>query len=233
MKTNKILAVVTNVDQFESTGIKTGLWLSELTKFSDTLIDAGYEVVIASPEGGKVPLDPQSLILTQVAGATGLRGRVTRNYESHTFMKQLNDTVKLADVSASDYDGIYLAGGHGAMYDFTNNKQLHELLDVFYQEKKVISAVCHGLAGFVDHPLVKGKKITGFSWREERLAKRTKIVPYNLEEKLKSQGAKYRKAKLPFDRKVVVSGRIVTGQNPMSTRATAKKVVKLLKKNKR
>src|SRR5690625_444265 len=121
---NKILTVVTNIDEFDTIGSKTGLWLSELTHFWQVAEDAGYELDIASPLGGKIPLDPQSLIITQIVSAIGLTGNLTRRYEDRNFMDRLNDTFKIDDVHVDDYDAIYLVGGHGVMYDFTDNEAL-------------------------------------------------------------------------------------------------------------
>lgn len=231
---NKILTIVTNVDEFENIGAKTGLWLSELTHFWQVAADAGYELHIASPSGGKIPLDPQGLIITQMVSAIGLTGKLTRKYNDKTFMDRLNDTLKIEDTSAADYDAIYLVGGHGVMYDFTHHEALLTLTAQFYESGKIVSSVCHGPAGLVNVKLsdgaylVKGKEVTGFSWFEEKLAKRHKVVPYNLEEQLKERGATYRKAFIPFTSRVVVDGRLITGQNPRSAKGVGKAVVKQL-----
>lgn len=233
-KTNKILTIVTNVDEFENIGAKTGLWLSELTQFWKVVEKAGYEIDIASPSGGKIPLDPQGLIIAQIAGAVGLRGHVTKSYEDRKFMDRLNHTLKIEEAKVEDYDAIYLVGGHGVMYDFTNHKPLLTLTAQFYEKGKVVSSVCHGPSGLLNvtlqdgEYLVKDKKVTGFSWLEEKLAKRDKVVPYNLENELKKRGAHYRKAFIPFNAHVVVDDRLVTGQNPLSAKGVGKAVVKLL-----
>lgn len=233
-KTNKILTIVTNVDEFENMGAKTGLWLSELTKFWKVVEEAGYEIDIASPSGGKIPLDPQGLIIAQIAGATGLRGHLTKQYENKEFMDRLNNTMKVEDTKVEDYDAIYLVGGHGVMYDFTNHEALLTLTAEFYEAGKVVSSVCHGPSGLFNvrlsngDYLVKGENVTGFSWLEEKLAKRDKVVPYNLEDELKKRGAHYQKALLPFNSRIVVDGQLVTGQNPMSAKGVAKAVVNQL-----
>lgn len=233
-KTNKILTIVTNIDEFTDIGAKTGLWFSELTQFWKVVEKAGYEIDIVSPLGGKIPLDPQSLMIVQIAGAVGLRGHVTKQYEDRTFMERLNKTLKVEEVQVEDYDAIYLVGGHGVMYDFTNHKPLLTLTAEFYEKGKIVSSVCHGPSGLLNVTLnngsylVDGKKVTGFSWMEEKLAKRQHVVPYNLEAELKKRGANYRKALLPFNAHIVVDGRLVTGQNPLSAKGVGKAVVKLL-----
>lgn len=233
-KTNKILTIVTNVGEFKKIGAKTGLWLSELTKFWKVAEKAGYKLDIASPLGGKIPLDPQGLIIAQMAGAIGLRGYLTKQYENRSFMDRLNETLKIADTKAEDYDAIYLVGGHGVMYDFTDHEPLLTLVAEFYETGKVVSSVCHGPSGLINVKLsngeflVKGKNVTGFSWLEEKLAKRDKVVPYNLEKKLKKRGANYRKSLIPFNSHIVVDGSLVTGQNPLSAKGVGKAVIRLL-----
>jgi len=233
-KTNKILTIVTNVDEFQDTGARTGLWLSELTHFWKVAEDAGYEMDIASPLGGKIPLDPQGLIIAQIASATGLRGNLTRRYEDREFMDRLNETLRVEDAKVDHYDAIYLVDGHGTMYDFTHHEPLLTLTAEFYEKGKVVSSVCHGPSGLINvklsngEYLVKGKNVTGFSWAEERLAKRHKVVPYNLEEELKKRGANYSRAIFPFNSHIVVDGLLVTGQNPKSAKGVGKAVVRLL-----
>src|SRR5690625_4868984 len=155
-KTNKILTVVTNVDEFKNIGAKTGLWLSELTQFWKVAEDARYELDIASPLGGRIPLDPQSLIIAQIASAVGLRGNLTRRYEDREFMDRLNETLRIEDTSADNYDAIYLVGGHGVMYDFTNHEALLSLTAEFYEKAKIVSSVCHGPSGLLNVKLSDG-----------------------------------------------------------------------------
>jgi len=149
-------------------------------------------------------------------------------------MDRLNETLKIEAVDVDDYDAIYLVGGHGVMYDFTDHEPLLTLTADFYEKGKVVSSVCHGPSGLINVKLsngdylVKNKKVTGFSWAEEKLAKRQNVVPYNLEEQLKERGGDYSKALIPFTSHVVVDGRLVTGQNPRSAKGVGKAVVKLL-----
>ena len=232
--TKKILIVVTNDDEFEKVGFRTGLWLSELIHFWDVAADAGYQMDIASPSGGKVPIDPESLIIPEVANVTGLKGEVSKRYEDRAFMNLLDNTLKVSDVDPTAYDAIYLAGGHGVMFDFAKSVPLAELTARFYESNKVISAVCHGPCGLLEvklsngEYLIKGKNVTGFSWNEELIAKRDRAVPFNLEEELRRRDAKYSKALVPFNSHVVEDGLLITGQNPGSVRAVGKAVVNKL-----
>jgi putative intracellular protease/amidase len=233
-KAGKILIIVSNADQFEKVGFRTGLWLSELTHFWDVAEEAGYQMDIASPSGGKVPIDPVSLIITDVAHTVGLGGGLSEHYEDRAFMDRLNDTPGVADVRAADYDAIYLTGGHGVMFDFPTSTALAELTAAFYESEKIVSAVCHGPCGLLNVRLsngallIQGKDVTGFSWNEEVAAKRNHAVPFSLEEELQRRGAKYSKAAVPFVPHVVEDGRLITGQNPKSARAVGKAVVKAL-----
>lgn len=233
MATNRILAVVTNVGEYEKVGYRTGLWLGELTHFLDAVEPSGFRCDIASPKGGYVPVDPESLMLQELGHAVGLGGPVHRRYEDRAFMDRLKDTMRVADADVSRYDAIYMTGGHGVCFDF-GSPALARLTAEFCEAGKVVSAVCHGPAGLLGvkvggEYLVKGKAVTGFSWAEEGLAKREKAVPYNLEEELKKRGAKYGKATLPFVSHVVEDGRLVTGQNPASAAAVGEAVAKKLK----
>ncbi|SCY19757.1 Putative intracellular protease/amidase [Nitrosospira sp. Nl5] len=233
--TKKILIVVTNDDEFEKVGFRTGLWLGELTHFWEVAEKVGYQMDIASPSGGKVPIDPESLMISQVADAVGLKGDLSKRYEDKAFMNLLDNTLKVSDVDSAAYDAIYMTGGHGVMFDFPKSVALAELTAKFYESNKVVSAVCHGPCGLLEvklsngEHLIKGKNVTGFSWNEEVMAKRDHAVPFNLEEELQRREAKYSKALVPFNSHVVEDGLLITGQNPGSAHAVGKAVVKKLK----
>ena len=149
-------------------------------------------------------------------------------------MDRLKDTKKVADADVAAYDAIYMTGGHGVCFDF-QSPDLAKLTAAFWEAGKVVSAVCHGPAGLLEvklsggEYLVAGKDVTGFSWKEEELAKRDKAVPYSLEEELKKRGAKYGKSSIPFKSHVVEDGNLITGQNPASAAAVGEAVVKRLK----
>lgn len=232
MKTKKILVIVTNTDQFEKVGFRTGLWLSELTHFWEVADKAGYKMDIASPSGGKVPLDPESLMVSQIADAVGLAGESTKMYEDKEFMSRLNDTMRVSEANVADYDAIYMTGGHGVMFDFPDNKGLSELTAQFYEAGKVVSAVCHGVCGLLNvklsngEYLLKNKDVTGFSWNEEKKAKRDEAVPFSLEDDLQKRGAKYTTAMLPFSSHVVQDGLLITGQNPKSAKGVGEATIK-------
>jgi putative intracellular protease/amidase len=225
----KILVIVTNAGEYEKVGMRTGLWLGELTHFWDFAEQAGFSMDIASPYGGRIPLDPESLA-HEVLSELGTEKR----YRNRRYMDLLENTKKVADVNVEDYDAIYLTGGHGTMFDFRQSKALETLMARFYETGRIVSTVCHGATGLLNvnlsngEPLIKGKKVTGFSWPEEIIAKRDDAVPFNLEEELKKIGADYSKADKPFEVHVIEDGRLITGQNPGSARAVAEAVIKRL-----
>lgn len=224
----KILAVVTGVGEFADGNIKTGLWLSELTHIYHSAKKQGVEITVASPKGGDTPVDPESLkplFLDDISKTC---------WEDAAFDEVLQYTKSLDEVSALHFDCVYLAGGHGAMYDFPDNAVLQTILKEHYENKKMVAAICHGVCGLLnvklsdDEYLIKGKKLTGFSWPEELLAARQKEVPFDLEAKLKERGADYEKAFLPMTSKVVVDENLITGQNPFSSKEMAKVVLQRL-----
>lgn len=235
-RTGKILIVVTNVDQYDRVGFRTGLWLGELTHFWDAVEEQGFQSDIASPSGGWVPLDPQGLMLPEMGHNSRLGGDVTNHYRDRAFMDRLNSTIPLTEVRVEDYDAVYLAGGHGTMWDF-RSPELGDLLAEFYESGKIVSAVCHGPVGFLEARLsdgrwlVEGKDLTSFSWTEEEADNRGDIVPFNLEEELKARGARYSKAMLPFGKHVVEDGLLITGQNPASARGVGEAVARNLRES--
>lgn len=230
MPTNQLLIVVTNVGEYETVGYRTGLWLGELTHFWDVAEEAGYRMDIASPKGGYIPIDPESLAATVLK-----EGGVDKRYEDRQFMNLLEETKRVTDVGHESYDAIYLTGGHGVCYDFPKSAELAQLIAQFFESQKIVSAVCHGPAGLLEvrlsdgKHLLDGRKVTGFSWAEEIKVGRDNAVPYNLEDELKIRGAHYEKAWLTFASHVVTDGLLITGQNPASAAGVGKAVVKALK----
>lgn len=229
MATGRIVVIVTNAGEYETVGYRTGLWLGELTHFYDYTADHGYELDLASPAGGYVPLDPESLA-HEVLGELGTGER----YRDRAFMDLLTDTRRAGDLEAAEYDAIYFTGGHGVMFDFRDTA-LAALTARFYDSGRIVSAVCHGPAGLLEvrlgngDPLLQGRNVTGFSWAEEEAAQRADAVPFSLQDELKNRGGNYSTAEEPFGTHVVTDGRLITGQNPGSARAVAEAVVTALR----
>src|SRR5690349_11488403 len=123
-------------------GFRTGLWLGELTHFWDVAEKAGLQMDIASPSGGYVPIDPESL-----APAVLEVGGTDKRYEDRAYMNLLTNTMKVADADVANYDAIYMTGGHGVCFDFNKSVDLAKPTAGFYESDKIVSAVCHGPAG--------------------------------------------------------------------------------------
>lgn len=226
--TKRILHVVTNVAHYDDPNEPTGLWLSELTHAYHVFEKAGYEQDIVSPQGGLSPLKPRSLKFPNY-DKTAKAWRA-----DDAKMALLANTAAPADIDSSRYDAIYYTGGHAVMWDFPDSEGLQRISREIFERGGIVSSVCHGYCGLLNIKLsdgsllVDGRKVTGFAWKEEELAKVDKLVPYNAEQEMKNRGALYEKGMIPFTPYVVADGRLVTGQNPNSAKATAKKVVSLL-----
>ncbi|MBS0501227.1 MAG: type 1 glutamine amidotransferase domain-containing protein [Burkholderiaceae bacterium] len=224
----RILHVVSNVARYGDSAEPTGLWLSELTHAWQVFAAKGYEQRIVSPKGGASPLEPRSLQWPNLdATAKAWLADAAR-------MALLADTARPDAIDPAGFDAIYFTGGHAVMWDFPDAQELQRITRAIYERGGVVSSVCHGYCGLLNTTLsdgallVAGRRLTGFSWREEVLAGVARKVPYNAEQEMQRRGALYEKALLPFVSKVVVDGRLVTGQNPQSARATAERVAALL-----
>lgn len=226
--TKRILHVVTNVAHYRDPSHPTGLWLSELTHAWHVFAGKGYEQHLVSPLGGASPLEPRSLkwpLLDSTAKAW---------LNDPAAMARLAHTSRPASLVSSDFDAIYFTGGHAVMWDFPEDEGLQRLTREIYEQGGVVSSVCHGYCGLLNTRLsdgcllVEGRRLTGYAWIEEVLAGVASKVPYNAEQEMKRRGARYEKALLPFTSNVVADGRLVTGQNPQSAKATAGQVVALL-----
>lgn len=227
--TKRIVHVVTNVGHYTDPNAPTGLWLGELTHAWQVFAAEGYAQRLVSPKGGKSPLEPRSLKWPLLGGT----GKAWLN--DPTSMALLDNTARPEDLVAADFDAIYFTGGHAVMWDFPDDPGLQRLTREIYEQGGVVASVCHGYCGLLNTRLsdgsllVKGRRLTGYAWIEEVLAGVAGKVPYNAEALMRERGARYEKALLPFTSKVVVDGRLVTGQNPQSAKATAQQVAALLR----
>lgn len=226
--TRRVLTVVTNVGHYDDPGHPTGLWLSELTHAWEVFDDHGFEQTLVSPAGGHAPLEPRSLKFPSY-------DRTAKDWRADPAkMALLESTLSPDQVDSADYDAIYFTGGHAVMYDFPDSEGLQRITREIFERGAIVSSVCHGYCGLLDTRLsdgsylIAGRRLTGFAWQEEVLARVDKLVPYNAEQRAKERGALYEKAKLPFVSYAVVDGNLVTGQNPGSAKETARKVAALL-----
>lgn len=224
----RVLHVVTNVAHYDDPSEPTGLWLSELTHAWDVFAANGFEQRIVSPKGGRSPLEPRALKwpLLDASAKAWLADKKR--------LALLASTARPDEINPADYDAIYFTGGHAVMWDFPDDEGLQSITRAIWERGGIVSSVCHGYCGLLNTTLsdgsllVAGKHLTGFSWTEEVLAGVARKIPYNAEEEMKRRGALYEKAFLPFVSHAVVDGRLVTGQNPGSAKATATKVAALL-----
>lgn len=223
----KILIILTSHSALGNTGHKTGFWIEEFAAPYYTLKDAGTEIVLASPNGGQPPIDPKS-------EEPGNQTEATKRFDKDkALQKLLAHTKKLSEVSADDFDAVFYPGGHGPLWDLTNDKKSIHLIESFWKSKKPVAVVCHAPSVLLHakdekgNALVKGKKITGFSNTEEAAAKLTDVVPFLLEDELKKEGAIYSK-KGDWASYVIKDGLLISGQNPASSNEVAKQLLSLL-----
>jgi putative intracellular protease/amidase len=219
MITRKILIVVTNHDRMGADH-QTGIWLSEFAEPYEALVNAGHQVTVASIKGGKAPIDPNS-----------------SNPEAEAVWQnaivQLQQTVPLKELTAGDFDAIFLPGGHGTMFDLPNDSTLQTTIRKFVEMNRIVATVCHGSAGLVSvtlsngEPFVKGKKLTSFTNDEERAVQCDSIMPFLLEDRLRELGATFISAPQWSDH-VISDGNLITGQNPQSSASIAKVLLQKL-----
>lgn len=225
----KVLMVLTSHSELGNTGKKTGFWAEEFAAPYYTLKDAGAEITIASPKGGQPPIDPKSEEPDSQTEAT------KRLYKDEALQKVLAHTTKLSEIKAADYDAVFYPGGHGPMWDLNKDEDSIRLIQDFWKAKKPVAAVCHAPSALLNvkdengDPLVKGKNVTGFTNSEEEAVQLTKVVPFLLEDELKSKGGHYSK-KGDWASYVVKDGLLITGQNPASSEEAAEELLALLEK---
>jgi len=224
----KILMVLTSHDRLGETGRKTGFWLEELAAPYFVFREAGAEITLASPNGGQPPLDPKS-------NEPGSQTADTRRFEGDKdAMRALASTVKLSDVATADFDSAFFPGGHGPLWDLTNDRKALSLLEEMLAAGKPVALVCHapGILKNVKapdgEPVTKGRSVTGFTNAEEAAVHLVEVVPYLVEDALRVQGANFLAA-TPFGVHVIQDGLLITGQNPASSRATAQALLDALR----
>jgi len=224
----KVLMVLTSHDKLGDTGLKTGFWLEELAAPYYIFKDAGAEIVLASPAGGQPPLDPKSEL-------ADFQTDMTRRFNADAdAQKALAGTVKLDTVNEKDFDTVFYPGGHGPLWDLAESKISIALIESFERAGKPIGFVCHA-PGALRHvkadggvPLIKGRRVTGFTNGEEAAVELTNVVPFLIEDEFQRLGGHYQKGPdwSPF---IIEDGKLVTGQNPASSEGVARALVAQLK----
>ena len=226
----KILLVLTSHDQLGNTGHKTGFWLEEFASPYYVFKDAGAQITLASPKGGQPPIDPKS-------DAPDAQTAATRRFAEDAEAQQLlANSLPLAQVRAEDFDALFYPGGHGPLWDLAEDASSIALIERFIALGKPVGAVCHA-PGVLRHvkaadgtPLVRGKRVTGFSNSEEAAVELTDVVPFLVEDMLKDHGGVYGRA-ADWHSHVEVDGLLVTGQNPASSDASAEALLTLVERS--
>jgi putative intracellular protease/amidase len=224
----KVLMVLTSHDQLGDTGHKTGFWLEELAAPYYAFKEAGAEITLASPKGGQPPLDPRS-------SEPDSQTDTTRRFEADAEAKAaLANTVPLRDVTEADFDTVFYPGGHGPLWDLSEDRMSIALIESFLAARKPVGLVCHAPGALrraktaAGRPLVEGRKVTGFSNTEEAAVGLTDVVPFLVEDELKSLGGLYSKGR-DWGSYAVRDDLLVTGQNPQSSAETARLLMETLK----
>lgn len=224
MHTNRILMVVTSAERMGNAPEPTGFWLEEVAAPYYAFLDAGCDVTIASPLGGKAPRDPKSMLEEYQSAST-------RRFEVDIkAQRALDCTIKLSTIDAANYDAVFFAGGHGTMEDFPRDPSVKAMVEAFYRAGKPVASVCHGPACLVGatnargEPIVATHRFTCFSNEEERMVGADAQVPFLLESTLEQQGGMPSMA-TPFAAHVVADRQIITGQNPASSIPVAETMI--------
>lgn len=223
-----ILMVLTSHNRLGDTGRKTGFWLEEFAAPYYVFRDNGAEITLASPAGGQPPIDPKS---EEPEAQTSATERLKKDEEG---LNQLANTHRLGSLNPEDFAAIFYPGGHGPLWDLSEDIDSISLIEGFYRRNKPIGCVCHGPA-VLRHakdpdgiPVVNGKVVTAFSNSEESIVQLTEIVPFSVEDMLKANKGLYKKG-ADWESHVEVDQNLVTGQNPASSTAAAEALLNLLK----
>lgn len=227
-KTMNILFVLTSHNKLGDTGEKTGFWVEEFANPYYTLLDKGAQITIATPKGGAAPIDPSS-------DSPDAATEATKRFDNDADAKaRIANTKVLADMNPDDFDAVFYPGGHGPLWDLANDATSIALIEKFNSQTKPIAFVCHAPAALKDvknadgTPLVKGKKVTGFTNTEEAAVGLTDVVPFLVEDMLSKNGGIYSK-KDDWVAYAIQDGNLITGQNPASSELVAEKLLESLK----
>ncbi|MCM4152392.1 type 1 glutamine amidotransferase domain-containing protein [Arenibacter sp. N53] len=219
-----ILFVLTSHDKLGDTGKKTGFWIEEFANPYYTLLDKGVDITLATPKGGAAPIDPSS-------DTPDASTKDTERFKNDAVAQnKIKNTLLLAEINTNDYDAVFYPGGHGPLWDLANDATSIGLIETFNKQQKPIAFVCHapaalkGVKNEDGSPLVKGKKVTGFTNSEEEAVQLTSVVPFLVEDMLKTNGGIYSKESdwAPY---AVQDGNLITGQNPASSELVAEKLL--------
>jgi putative intracellular protease/amidase len=236
--TRRVLVLVSDSAVSGQTGWKIGFWWEELTHSYREFIEAGYDVVIASPKGGRLegdalsdPRDERRL------SADDLFSLGFINSPEH--MALLEAVPALSEVDISGFDAVFLVGGEGPMYTFVDNPGVQALVRAFYEAGKVTAVICHATSVLLrttlssGELLVKGKTWTGFANSEEDFSNDfvgQTLQPFRIEDEARKLEGTNFIVQGPYAAHAVRDGHLITGQQQASAAATARLVVEALGK---
>ncbi|MDH4567320.1 type 1 glutamine amidotransferase domain-containing protein [Pseudomonas sp. BN414] len=206
---------------------KIGCWLEELLAPYYLLLDHGAQIAIATPRGGAAPIDPVSVEALQGAA-------LMQRYRDDTELSErLQNTMRIEQVSPSDFDAVIYPGGYSPMLDLRTDPASIDLISNMLHDDKLVGTICHGAAVLLEvtdpqgHPLVRNRSLTAFTDSEEEAVGARNAVPYLVESELRSQGAMFFAAP-DWQRNVLVDGNMITGQNPASALGVGEEIIRLL-----
>ena len=224
----KILMVLTSHDELGDTGEKTGFWLEEFAAPYYAFVDAGAEVVLATPDGGMPPVDPTSREDEHQTEST------RRLLDDEAAQEKLANTVMLSHLDDGDFDAVFYPGGHGPLWDLASNESSIRIIESMIDSGRPVGAVCHAPAVLTEVKgrnggyFVSGKRVTAFTNAEEEAVGLTETVPFRVEDRLKQRGAQFRRGD-DWSAHVEVDGNLVTGQNPASSAPAAEELLELVR----
>ncbi|HLL18485.1 MAG TPA: type 1 glutamine amidotransferase domain-containing protein [Rubrivivax sp.] len=224
----RVLIIATSNTSLGNTGKPTGVWAEELVIPYYELVDAGASVEIATPKGGPLAFDPASL------KPPGQNDALTERFLGDpTAQAQAEATHVAADVDAAVFDAVFFPGGHGTMWDLPVDAGVTQAVEAAFNAGALVASVCHGAAGLVTarrpdgNPVVHGKRISSFTDAEEEAVGLAKVVPFQLESRLRQLGAHFEGAP-NWQAFAVRDGQFITGQNPQSSKLVAQQLVSAL-----
>jgi putative intracellular protease/amidase len=234
-KPKQVLMVIANPATSTTLDIPVGFWGAELAHAWIAFKEVGYEITIASPDGGRCEMDAWSDPRDESRYSFG--DLITMGFvNTPEYWQLVESTPALADVDYDDYDAIVVVGGESPMFTFRDHEELKRALRTFYEAEKVTAALCHGIAALIDcrlsdgSYLIEGKTMTGFANVEEAFVDDyvgRKVMPWHIEDAAKERGANYIQGGR-FKAFAVRDGRLITGQQQYSGAEVARNVIEAL-----
>lgn len=241
--TKRIAIVIANPAISATTGWPVGFWWSELSHPYHVFTEAGYQVEIFSPQGGRCEADGMSD--PNDASGYSRSDLISQGFIHTPELKSLLDQTRaVSQIDVAAFDAILVAGGQAPMFNFAQANDLHAKFAAFYEADKVAAALCHGVAVLAyvktsngDY-LVSGKTVTGFAnveedaadqavWDANLLPKGKHVMPWRIENQLKELGANYVQAGA-WRSFAIRDGNLITGQQNFSGEETARLIVEAL-----